>query len=96
MRGNRWALATAGATASLMQIWIDGVQLGGSNGGCRTTVACQAGHGLTLPLAARGGGGGGAALSVGVHEVVVRVNATASGGMSRRLFFLQQQGEAKE
>ena len=93
MRGNRWALATAGADVSLMQIWIDGVQLGGSNGGCRTTVTCQAGRGLTLPLAAGGSGG---ALSVGVHEVVVRVNATASGGMSRRLFLLQQQGEAKE
>jgi hypothetical protein len=79
-----------------MQIWIDGVQLGGSNGGCRTTVACQAGDGLTLPLAGGGGGGGGGGLSVGVHEVVVRVNATASGGISRRLFFLQQQGEVEE
>ena len=70
-----------------MQVWINGVQLDSGNGGCRTLDECQAG--LTLPLAAGGG-----ALTMGVHEIVVRVNATASGGMVRRLFFLeQQQGE---
>eukprot|EP01043_Picozoa_sp_COSAG02_P083048 COSAG02_NODE_21147_length_800_cov_0.977175_1_plen_30_part_10 len=30
-------------------------------------MACQAGDGLTLPLAGGGGGGGGGGLSVGVH-----------------------------
>ena len=43
-----------------------------------------------MGLGAGGERGEGVPLSKGQHEVVVRVNATASGGMTRRLFFLQQ------
>ena len=70
-------LATAGAAVSAMRVWVDGVERGG--GGCVTAAGCA--RGLSVGLTD-------GAVARGKHSVVVRVNATASGGMTRRLFFV--------
>lgn len=78
LKGDSWTVATAGATASNMQLWVDGVQHGH---GCATRQRCERSFTLgVLPTKS---------LVAGIHEFVVRVNATGEGGMTRRLFFMR-------
>ena len=69
-----WFLAVAPSPVSSMQIWVDGEQL---VGGCKTAVECKLGLALALPAHR---------VLSGLHSLVVRVNASADGGMTRRLF----------
>ncbi len=71
-----WVLAAAGTPVNELRVWIDGAEL---TGGCDTAAMCS--RGLQLGLR-------GHLVSRGTHNVVVRVNATASGGMTRRLYIV--------
>ena len=70
-----WVLASASTPVSELRVWVDGVEL---SGGCDTAAVCALGFRLGLADEA---------VSRGTHSIVVRANATASGGMTRRLYF---------
>lgn len=71
-----WAVASADTPVSDIRMWVDGAEL---RGGCTSAAMCSSGFRFELADDV---------VSRGTHNIVVRVNATPPGGMTRRLYIL--------
>ena len=78
--GILWYFATAGAAVSSMQVFVDGVH---HNGDCNTSAICASGVTVGLPSSA---------VQPGKHVIVIRVNASDHGGLTRRLYLVGRNG----